>query len=46
MEDGIQDEKALDLAGLREALSASSTQRRRAGLATLHQQVKDSGMKL
>lgn len=46
MEDGIQDEKGLDVAGLCEALSSSSTQRRGAGLAILHQQAKDSGMRL
>ena len=44
MEDGIQDEKAVDVAGLREALLSSSTKRRRAWLATLHQQVEDLSM--
>ena len=44
MEDGIHDEKVVDLADVREALLSSSTKRRRTWLATLHQQIKDSGM--
>ena len=42
MEDG-QDSKSITLNHLREALLSSSTKRRGNGLATLHQQVIQSG---
>ena len=43
MEDADQDSKSTSLSHLREALLSSSTKRRGAGLATLHQLIVQSG---
>ena len=43
MENGGQDSKSISLSYLREALLSSSTKRRGTGLATLHQQILQSG---
>ncbi len=43
MEDGNEDKRAIDLDGLREALSSSSTKKRGMWLGNLHQQILDSG---
>lgn len=43
MEDGSQDSKSISLSHLREELLSSSTKRRGIRLATLHQQVVQSG---
>jgi len=43
MEDGIEDESDIDLESVEEALASSSTKQRGASLATLRQQIEDSG---
>lgn len=45
MEYGIQDEKGVDLEGLKVALASSSTKQRVSSLATLRQQIEESGTK-
>ncbi len=44
MEDGTQDESGIDLERVKEALASSSTKQREASLASLRQQIEESGM--